>query len=160
VRSFLLLLAATAFVSITTGAGCSASEEKAAVGTAGQAKRFIDDLLNGAKTANEFKLSKNAGPVAQAAVRDAEPLSELRRVLEEAPGQACDVLNITKNVASVLPKSPFRVQITAEQEKAIRRQARQVPEGVTDRVLNAARGMSESTLVEATDAACSVAQNA
>jgi hypothetical protein len=162
VRLCLLVAAAVVFVSMTTGAGCSSSEGKATVRTAEEAKTFIDEFLSGAKTASEFKLAKGADAVAEAAFADTGPLSQLRRLVDEAPGHACDVLDITKNVAEAQAGSPFQVLLTTEQDDEIRDIADKnygVPVSFTNRVINAVHGMANSTLVDSVVTACSVAAN-
>jgi hypothetical protein len=158
----LLIAAAVLFISVTSGAECSPSQEKATVRTAGEAKTFIDDLINGTKTRSQYQLANDAAPVARAAVADTGPLSLLQRLVDEAADQACDVLGITKNVAKATPESPFSVLLLTEQKNEIRDRALTedgVPYSFTDRVLKAAGGMANSTLVESADSACYVASN-
>jgi uncharacterized protein (DUF1778 family) len=101
--------------------------------------------------------------VAQAAVADTRPLALLGRLVDESPSHACDVLSITKNVVKATPDNPLRLVLTTDQENLIRYRAQTedlVPSDFTDRVLEAARPMANSTLVESADTACYVAQNA
>lgn len=122
--------------------------------------RYVDDVLRGKKSADDFKLGDGATPVARAALEDREPLKRFQQVVDEAPNAACHVAGLVSDAAD--PSAGFftPMRLDSEDVSGIKLEAlgNGIPQRHTDRVVDAAREMAQSTWVDAADTACDVAE--
>jgi hypothetical protein len=156
-RSFLLLAAVVLIAAAVAGCG-----GETAIRSGEEASHYIDDVLRGVKDPSAFKLADGATPVARAALADAQPLSEMQRLVDEAPDATCTAAGIISTASGAKPESPEAVTLDPAGELQARNRARDqgVPDSVRDRVFHAALQMAQSTLVDAAAKACTAAQTA